>query len=156
MTAAYDYGYEDGIDLTSYVTVRHGRYRYDLVDRKTETAGIDRRAYGGRQTATDSAAEVATKQNDLLKCKDCKQMLHFEQFPLSSILLHRHAVWIETKKNGKKMGKLMGRDYRCNACEHQRYEEAKAAALHLAMLEKGQRTKPVRQGKKTKKNKKRR
>lgn len=152
MAVAFDIGYEDGVDLTSYVTVRHGRYSYDLVDRRTETKGLDRKAYGGRQPATDSAAEVATKQNDELRCKDCKQMLHFELFPLSSIYLHRHALWMEITKKGKKVGKLYGRDYRCNACNHQRYENAKALALREALETKHQ----TKQNKKAKKSKKRR
>jgi hypothetical protein len=139
-------------DLSSYVTVRHARYNYDLVARHTEIAGVNRRAYGGRQLATDSQATTSTKQNDLLKCKDCKQMLHFELFPLSSIFLHRHALWIETDKKGKKVSKLMGRDYQCSGCRHQRYMNEKALALYEAMETKHQ----AKQGKKAKKSKKRR
>jgi hypothetical protein len=116
MTAAYNYGYEEGNDLTSFVTVRHGRYSYDMVARKTEIAGTDKKAYGGRQLATDSAAPVATKKNGQLKCSDCKLTKDDEAFPNCKTFQHRRC-----------------RGYQCNDCVDRRNEAARRRAFLEAM-----------------------
>lgn len=120
MTVTFDIGYEDGVDLTSYVSVRRARYNYDLVDRRTETAGLNRSAYGGRQAATSHQAATATAKNDLLKCSECELEKHFELFPADRRYWHRHG----------------GRSYLCAECKHLRYEEAKAEAMREALEEK--------------------
>jgi len=150
----YDHDIEDA-DLTSYLTVRHSRKNYKLVERLTEVAGLDRRSHGGRKTATDNAAPVATQKNGQLKCSDCKLMKDDELFPLSTIFLHRHAVWIEDKKdNGEKIKlKLCGRGYQCRACQKKRREEAKQEAIRFALWQKRQQEFTEKQAKKTKKNK---
>lgn len=146
----FDYGYEDGVDLTSYVTVRHARYNYDLVDRRTETAGLDRSAYGGRRVASDSQAETSTKANGELKCSDCKLMKEDDQFPFSRVQLNRHAIPVEIKKG---YWQLCGRGYRCNGCRQKRYEAEKAEELRLKMESKGQNRKNKKTKKKPKKSK---
>lgn len=145
----YDYDFYEAYDISSYVTVRHSRKSYQLTPRPAEIAGTDRQAYGGRKPATDGAASVATTANDLLRCSDCKNDVHFELFPLSTIFLHRHAIWIETKKNGKTVGKLCGRGYRCNECQKKRRDESEAARLAERLA--AERGKPVKQNKKPKK-----
>lgn len=114
MTVAFDIGYEQGVDITSYVTVRHSRKSYQLTPRSSEIAGTDKRAYGGRQTATDSAAPIATKKNAQLKCSDCKLTHDDDQFPKCKSFHHRR-----------------GRGYQCNDCVDKR----NAAARRMALLE---------------------
>lgn len=117
------------LDISSFVTVRHARYRYDLVPRRTELDGIDRWIYGDPIPASNAAA--ALNFVDLLKCSDCQSNKHFEQFPKSSVFLHRHG----------------GRGYQCNECQQKRRDEAKAALLNQKMDAKWQ----AKQGKKSKK-----
>lgn len=113
MTAAplYDYDFYQAFDITSCVTVRHAKYNYDLVDRRTEIGGTDRQAYGGRQPATNSAALLDIYRNKQLKCSDCQQSKPLYDFPRLSGCWHR-----------------LERGYQCGQCKHLRYLEAKAAA----------------------------
>lgn len=113
--AAYDYGYEDGADLSSFVTVRHAKYNYDLVDRRTETAGLDRSAYGGRRQPTNSAALLDIYRNKKLKCSDCQADKPLYDFPRQSGCWHRYE-----------------RGYQCSECKHIRYDKAKKAAEQSA------------------------
>lgn len=115
MTVAFDIGYEDGVDISSYLTVRHSRNSYDLVPRRTEIAGIDRRAYGGRQPATHSAALLDIYRNKQLKCSDCQQSKPLYAFPRLSGCWHR-----------------LERGYQCSECKHLRYVESRNASEERA------------------------
>lgn len=109
-TAVYD-DFDTQTDLTSYVTVRYGRYSYDLVDRKTEIAGVDRQAYGGRQQATNSAALLDIYRNKKLKCSDCQKEKPLYEFPRLTGCWHR-----------------CERGYQCSECKHLWYVKARDAA----------------------------
>lgn len=131
MTAAYDYGYEDGVDLTSSVTVRHARYNYDLVDRCTETKANDPQAYGGRKPATNSAALLDIYRNKKLKCSDCQEDKPLYDFPRQTGCWHRYE-----------------RGYQCSECKHLWYVKARDAAREYQQEQKRLSKKERKQAKK--------
>jgi hypothetical protein len=132
MTAvAYNYGYEDGVDITSYVTVRHAQYNYALVPRQTEIAAYDRKAYGGRHPATHSAALLDIYRNKKLKCSDCQENKPLYDFPRLTGCWHRYE-----------------RGYQCSACKHLWYVKAREATREQRQEQKRLSKKERKQAKK--------
>lgn len=85
--------------------------------RKTETAAIDRIAFGDAIAASNAAALL--NKVDLLKCSDCRKEKHFLQFPQCKTHNHRHG----------------GRGYQCLECVSKRREALKRQGLRGVLID---------------------